>query len=100
MKQRIPPAFCFADTDLHAGEITAMSPGKPATAGTLVNIHILKVHIHTNNPPVDEKKKTEQEEIRHERKRSGKRNVNHCMEISGELDKRRSKNENENAESD
>lgn len=64
VKQIIPPAFCFEDTDLHAGEITAMSPGKPATAGTLVNIHILKVHIHTNNPPVDEKKKKEQEEIR------------------------------------
>lgn len=44
------------ETDLHTGEITTMSPGKPATAWALVNIHILEVYVHTNDPPVSKKK--------------------------------------------
>lgn len=38
-------------THFHAGEITAVSPSKPAAVGTLVNVHILQVDIHTHNAP-------------------------------------------------
>lgn len=43
-------------THFHAGEITAVSPSEPATGGALVNVHILQVHIHTNDTPARGKK--------------------------------------------
>lgn len=40
---RNPPAH------LHAGEVTAMSPSKPATGGALVDVHVLQVHVHADD---------------------------------------------------
>lgn len=47
-----------AQTHFHTGEIAAVSPGEPATGGALVNIHILKVYVHTNNTPARERERT------------------------------------------
>lgn len=57
--------FCLCDknnhtveqTHFHTGEITTVSPSKPATGGALVNVHLLQVHIHTNNTPARKEKK-------------------------------------------
>lgn len=48
-------------THFHTGEITAVSPSEPATGGALVNVHVLQVHIHTNNTSATEKEEGEKE---------------------------------------
>lgn len=40
-----------AITHLHAGEVTAVGPSKPATVGALVDVHILQVDVHAYNTP-------------------------------------------------
>lgn len=42
-------------THFHTGEITAVSPSKPAAGGALVDVHVLQVHIHTHNASAREK---------------------------------------------
>lgn len=43
------------DTYFHTGEITTMSPSKPATVGALVDVQVLQVNVHTNNTSVRKK---------------------------------------------
>ncbi len=56
-------------THFHTGEITAVSPGEPATGGALVDVHVLQVHIHTNDTPARGKKGGKTEEMRRRRRR-------------------------------
>lgn len=46
-----------------------MSPAEPATVGALVNVHVLQVHIHTNNTPVTGKEPWKDEDKRTKEKR-------------------------------
>lgn len=55
-------------THFHTGEITAVSPSKPATSGALVNVHVLQVYIHTNNTPAEREREREGEEGGNEEK--------------------------------
>ena len=42
-------------THFHTGEIAAVSPSEPATGGALVNVHVLQVHVHTDDTPARER---------------------------------------------
>lgn len=46
---RNPPAH------LHTGEITAMSPSKPAAGGALVDVDVLQVHIHADDAAAEDR---------------------------------------------
>lgn len=41
----------WRSTHLHGGQIAAVSPGEPASAGALINIHILQVDINLHHAP-------------------------------------------------
>lgn len=43
------------ETHFHTGEITAVSPSKPAAGGALVDVHVLQVHIHAHHASAREK---------------------------------------------